>query len=274
VTARAGEGITISGGDLPYPVRLAPADEDAFKRRINSPPRLDNRPERAAGPTYTLASGYWGEILARPNRPPIEENATYYPEGGMVRARYGGEDAWLSLDLRQQGILERYIRLGRARAIPQRPGLLSLLTAAQREEDLAIEAGGAALPPDKVGSLWAALATAGSPRFLEPPEPIRVAEKGLWLVFNLQEGRSLQLYFDPGSPATLTDALGSERYTVSPALASVLSTIKPAAVPLGDQTSPGSKAWWVIMAGVGLACLVAAVWLARHPLRLPFEPRG
>ena len=35
----------------------------------------------------------------------------------------------------------------------------------------------------------------------------------------IQEGRSLQLYFDPGPPGTLTDAQGGERYTVSPALA-------------------------------------------------------
>jgi hypothetical protein len=47
-TASVAPGMTISGGDLPHPVRLAAADEDAFRRRINTPPRLDSLPDRAA----------------------------------------------------------------------------------------------------------------------------------------------------------------------------------------------------------------------------------
>lgn len=273
-TASAVEGITISGGDLPYPVRLAPADEDALRRRLNSPPRLDNRPARATGVTYTIASGYWSDILARPNRPSIDDNAVYYAESGIALATYGGQEAWLALDMRQQGILERYIRLGRSRAISQRPGVLSLLSAAQAAEDVTVEAGGGPLTTGQAGALWAVLATTGAPRFLNPLEPPKSGPNGLWLIFGLQEGRSLQLYYEPGSPGTLTDALGGERYTVSPGLAAVLGTIKPSSTPLGDQTSPGSKAWWLIMIGVGLLCLGAAVWLTRHPPRLPFEPKS
>jgi hypothetical protein len=273
-TANAVEGMTISGGDLPYPVRLAPSDEDSFKRRINTPPRLDERPLRATGPTYTIASNYWTEILARPNRPAIEDNATYYAESGIVRARYGGEDAWLALDIRQQGILERYIRLGSIRAIPQRPGVLDVMGAARTEELITLETGGAVPSPAQAGIMWDALAGTGPPSFLDPAEPPQVTGQGFWLVFGLREGRSVQLYYAPGPQPSLTDVFGRERYDVSPSLSAALAMVKPAMLMIDDRDSPGSDAWWPIMAAAGLACLGAAWWLYRHPLRLPFETKS
>ena len=45
--------VTISGGRLPGPVSLAPTDADAFRRRINLPPRLEFVPE-TTGPSYTV----------------------------------------------------------------------------------------------------------------------------------------------------------------------------------------------------------------------------
>src|SRR5687767_5059743 len=49
--------VTISGDSLPAPVRLAPTAADAFRRRINLPPRLDFVP-RPTGPSYTVTSVY------------------------------------------------------------------------------------------------------------------------------------------------------------------------------------------------------------------------
>ena len=266
-------GMTISGGDLPHPVRLAAADEDAFRRRINTPPRLDNRPDRAAGQTYTLTSPYWSDILLRPGRPSVDEAATYFVEGGIVRARQGGQDIWLALDLRQQAILARYLRFTKAGSLDERPSLLSVLVAAVREENVTVEAAGSALTADQEGALWSALASTRPPQFLETSKAPK-ADGGIWLVFGLEEGRSLQLFYQPGSPATLTDALGTERYGVNAALASVLGSVKPSPRSIDDETNPGSKAWWVLMIAGGIICLAAAAWLIRHPLRLPFEPKG
>jgi hypothetical protein len=275
VVSAAGSAVvvmTISGGDLPHPVRLAPADEDAFSRRINTPPRLDNRPERATGATYTLTSPYWSDILLRPGRPPVEEAATYFAEGGIVRARQAGQDIWLALDLRQQAILARYLRLTKAGALDERPSLVSVLVASVREENVTVEAAGSPLTAGQVGALWSALASTRTPQFLDTPQPPK-AEGGVWLVFGLEEGRSLQLFYEPRS-ASLTDALGTERYSVTPALAAVLGSIKPTPHSIDDAVNPGSSAWWVVMIAGGILGLAAAYWFLRHPLRLPFEPKG
>src|SRR3712207_4504444 len=89
------EGVTVSGGDLPHAIRLAPADADAFQRRINTPPELDNAP-RTSGPSYTITSTYWDKVLRgeRDDREPAEADAVYYPQGGYVKARQGGKDVW------------------------------------------------------------------------------------------------------------------------------------------------------------------------------------
>ncbi len=248
---------------------MAPADVDAFMRRINTPPRLDKRPERASGRSYTLTGDYWNTILSRPGRAPVDAAATYYPEGGIVRASQGGQDAWLALDLRQQAILARYIRLTNEGALSTRPGLLNVLTAAAGEEDLTVEVDGGALTADQVGALWGGLANTGAPQFLDTPDPPLQDADGYWLVFGLDEGRALQLFYEPGSPGHLTDALGEERYNVSPALASVLDGIKATPHPIDDKSKPGSYAWWMIMLGGGILCLGGALWLTKHPLRLP-----
>ncbi len=177
------------------------------------------------------------------------------------------------MDLRQQAILERYVRLTKAGALEQRPGLVSVLVATVREEDVTVEAAGSPLSADQVGALWSALASIGAPQFLDTPQPPK-ADNGFWLVFGLEEGRSLQLFYQPGSPAVLSDAQGSERYTVTPALASVLGSVKPSSLRIDDENDPGSDVWWVVMIVAGIICLAAAGWLVRHPLRLPSSPKA
>src|SRR5438552_10868877 len=101
---------TITGGRLPHPVQLTPIDQDAFFRRVNSPPELEHEP-RTSGGSYTVSSGYWAMALADGKKGPVSDEAEYFPDGGYVRGRKSGKDAWIVIDLRQRAILERYIRL-------------------------------------------------------------------------------------------------------------------------------------------------------------------
>jgi len=260
--------ITISGGNLPHSVDLAAADVDSFMRRINTPPRLDDKPAGATGSTYTLSSQYWSNILSRPGRASVDADATYFPEGGIVRAEQGGKDAWLVLDIRQRAILARYIRLTLNGSLDQRPGLLKVLTSAANDEEITVEANGGPIGSQQVGPLWAGLANTGTPQFLNPPEPPDVGMTGYWVVFGLDEGRSLQMYYQAGTPGKLTDALGDERYTVSTQLASVLDSVKATPHNINDP-STGSYAWWIVGLGLGIVCLAGAVLFSRHRFPLP-----
>jgi hypothetical protein len=69
-------------------------------------------------------------------------------------------------------------------------------------------------------------------------------------------------YFYDGS--TLTDLLGTERYTVPSALAAFLEGLTPAMPAIENQEPAGSLLWWPVMAGGGLVAIAAAVWLQRR----------
>src|SRR5690606_25657793 len=65
--AQAQEGfeipsVTIAGGQLAESVHLAPADADAFRRRLNLLPRLDEEPE-VQGASYSVTSSYWSSAV-------------------------------------------------------------------------------------------------------------------------------------------------------------------------------------------------------------------
>src|SRR5688572_1493922 len=89
---------TISGGDLPHPIRLALSDHDAFMRRLDLPPLLDNEPE-LRGRSYTITSPYWdvGVRAGDNTQFLVEEDATYYPDGGFVKTMQNTEIVWTAL---------------------------------------------------------------------------------------------------------------------------------------------------------------------------------
>jgi hypothetical protein len=136
-----------------------------------------------------------------------------------------------------------------------------VLAAASSSEAISLEAAGLPLADAEAGRFWKLFSGAMRPSFPEPPQPPQ-ASSGYWLVVTLLEGRALQYYYDPAA-ATLTDALGSERYTGVPA-----GVLPPsAAAPTIEQQEPqGSLLWWPVMIGGGVVCLAAAVWLHRRGL--------
>jgi hypothetical protein len=268
-------GTTITGPGLAYPVRLSPTDEDAFFRRINLPPKLTN-PASAYGPAYTVTSPYWDLVVRgdRTDRPPAEASAVYYPEGGFVRARQGGEDVWLVIDLRQRAVLERYIRLAKAGQIPAEPGTLQVLAAAAVTEPISIDVGQTGLSQTDRDAFWRAVAPYVTPP-ASVPRPGEVAEyrrdeAGAWLVFGLPESRSVQFFYAP-SHNVLIDSTGFEVLPV-PRLLPLFGTggTTPGEPPRGGESQVpqaqgrGSTLWWPLMAGGGLACLAAALWLSKR----------
>ena len=94
--------VTISGGSLPAPVSLAPTDADAFRRRINLPPRLEFVPQ-PTGPSFTVTSTYWNDAIDREDSAEeqlaVDEDATNWPEGGFVLTKLGDVEVWTVLDL-------------------------------------------------------------------------------------------------------------------------------------------------------------------------------
>jgi hypothetical protein len=258
-------GVTISGGDLTHPVQLAAVDADAFVRRLVPPPKLDEEPE-VFGSGYTITTGYWDEVLRndRDDREPAEAAAIYFEDGGYVRARQGGEDAWLVLDLRQRAIIDRYLRHARAGLLRERPGILELLTVSSRSESIGIDIGGNQLSATEARELWLGLLVSPRPSFPDPAQ--RPDGAGPWLVFSLEEGRAVQFLYDPASQ-TLTDYLGAETYRV---IQPVRFTIESAtrgggsSLAIEDDEPRGSRAWWVVMIGAGIVCLGAALWLRQR----------
>ena len=265
--ARTVEGTILSGGDLPHAVRLAPVDEDAFFRRIDLPPRLDQAP-RPAGPAYTLASSYWDTVLRDDGGggPPADAEALYYPDGGFVRARQAGADVWLLLEERQRAILDRYIRLARAGLLSAEPGVLQVLAAAAgRGELISVQAGGTMLTEAQTRAFWDAVAAGPAPAFLSDQKPPGVATGGFWLVFTLPEGRAVQLLYSPAPDSSLIDSLGGERYAVTPLLHAAIRAVGASPTLEIEQQEPrGSDLWWPVMLGAGLALLGAAWWLRRR----------
>jgi len=255
--------VTISGGSLPAPVRLAPTDADAFRRRINLPPRLEFVPQ-PAGPSYTVTSTYWNDAIDREDsaeeRLAVDEDATYWPEGGLVLTMLGDDEVWTVLDLRQRPLLDRYIRLGSTGVISPREGNLGVLAAANATEYIGIDAG--------VKPLTAQLRTAflmglgETPvTFLDPFEPPQPDGDGFWLLLTIADGPGYEYYYDGSS---LTDSFGAERYAVSPALQSFLDGLAPALPAIDNEEPPGSLLWWPVMGGGGLVLIGAAWWLNRR----------
>jgi hypothetical protein len=254
--------VTISGGGLPAPISLAPTDADAFRRRINLPPRIEFIPQ-TTGPSYAVTTAYWDDAIDRESGEEqllVDERATYWPEGGFLLTKLGDQEVWTVLDLRQQALLERYIRLGSAGAISPREGNLGVLSAAAATEYIGIDAGAAPLTDSQRASFWSALGDTPV-TFLAPFEPPQPGEDGFWLLLTIPDGPGYEYYYDG---ATLTDSFGAERYTAPAALRSLLDGLTPLTPPIENEDPPGSLLWWPVMAGGGLALIAAAYYLNRR----------
>ena len=256
-------GTYISGGDLAASVRLTAADEDAFFRRINRPPRLMERP-RAAGEAFSVYSGYWNEVVPdEEDEGSVASAALYYPADGFVRAEQAGEAVWLVLDLRQRAIIDRYVRLAREGLIDEAPGVLDVLSAAARTEPITVEIGARRLSATERALFWGAAAADRLPDALSPAEAVGDGE-GIWLVFGLTEGRSLRLLFKPEA-GRLIEPIGGEVYAVPRDwLRPVLGAEAPGGLAIEQRPGSGSPLWWLVMIGGGLFCLAAALWLRRR----------
>jgi hypothetical protein len=269
--------VRIAGEGIPQPVNLSPPDADAFRRRINAPPELEEAPS-VSGRFYIVSSKYWNDYV-RPyldeDEIDLDEHAFYYPEGGYVRTTQDGEDVWVVLDLRQRAILNRYIRLAGANLIDQTPSSIGVLhasytgslqdAAAGNSGDLiSLEVAGRALTGAQADQVWQALLRLGAASFLDPVQPPRPATTpGFWLLFYLPEGRSLQYFYDGTS---LIDMLGSERYDAT-AVRGVLDPLAPQERPVIQHQEPtGSLLWWPLMFGGGLVSLALAIVLRRRQL--------
>jgi hypothetical protein len=153
--------------------------------------------------------------------------------------------------------------------LAERPGSISVLTTAASEEPITLEAGGQSLDGARAQAFWSALAALPPPEFIERPQPPRDDETDIWLVFGLPEGRAVQLRYQQAPVPALTDALGAERYAVSPELRALLATVRPSSEALGDAGGPGSLLWWPLMLAAGLACIGLAIVWSRWQTRLP-----
>jgi hypothetical protein len=239
------------------PVRLAPADADAFQRRLNAPPPYVG--PRPSGESVLVTSGYWDAALrADESAPHFDAAATYFIEDGVVQARQAGRDLFFVLDHRQRAMLARYVRLARTGSISSNPGALQVLIAAANSETISIEPGGVPLTVDDIGALWRALDDQKPVvSFIDEPQPPARAG-GYWVTFTTAEGRALQYHYDPAT-GTLTDFLRTETYTIRNLLPSTAG--EP---PQIEQQEPrGSLLWWPVMLGGSVALLAAAVWFRR-----------
>jgi hypothetical protein len=241
--------------NLPEPLRMAPADADAFQRRLNRP-SLVPPPLPAAGPWVGIDTPYWDAALREsPDDPQASLGGAYYPQLGLVQTTRENRDAWLLLDQRQRAILDRYIRLGRAGAIGTRPSALQVLAAAAEDETLSVELAGRLLTEAEARSFWERLRTVETRPSFAGGRPHR--EGGYWLVITLPEGRALSYHYDPAA-GSLTDSLGTESHDVS---ALGLPHTPPAEPPsIRHGSRPGSLLWWPVMLGGGLGLLALAVW--------------
>jgi hypothetical protein len=275
----AANGTYISGGALPYAIRLAAADEDAFMRRLNPPPRLEEPPE-VSGASYTVRSPYWTAIMpgVPGTRDAAGEEAAFYPEGGYVSApRSDGTTTWLVLDVRQQAILGRYIRLGTQAVISPFPGVLQVLKAdVQAGGQFGLQLGSRDLTVAEASAFWQRLplesraltgVDAASPVPLrdEVARPHELPPAAAWLVITTPEGRSIDLLYrsDMGLIYDLTaqQVYQAPASIFGPVLASGDSATAPALVP--QQEGAGSPLWWLLAIAAAGALLGAAAWLRR-----------
>ena len=264
----------ISGGDLPHSVRLTAVDEDAFVRRLDVPP-IFTESQGLAGPVYSVTSPYWGDVLraAGVDTAPNKLEASYYLESGYVQTDVEGEEFWLVLNQRQRAILDRYIGLTVADLLVDEPGLMEILVAASRIESITVQVGSRFLSEAETARFWQV--SAGLPRLAsqalqEEPKP-EDGEGSLWIIFNLPEGRAVQMRYFVAA-AALVDSLGSDAYRVPDNwLGDVLGADAPTAgEPLkvggrvvGQEAGHGSIVWWFVMVGGGLSAIGIALWLRR-----------
>ena len=256
----------LSGGDLPHSVKLARADADAFVRRLSAPPVLDETPE-LRGTAYKIASTYWDDLLrnGRDDRGAAELEALYYEDGGYVGAKQDGREVWMVLDLRQRAIIDRYLALTRAGTLRDQPGVLEVLVVAARSEIIGVEIGGVPLTDEQRRSFWSLMLVGPRATHMDPPQ-VPLGARGVWMVFQLEEGRSLQVFYERQA-GLFIDSFGAEMYSVSTPLAALIDGIVPrttTGLAIEQQRSTGSYVWWVIAGGAGLACLGIAYWLSQR----------
>ena len=258
--------VAISGGDLPFTVTLAPTDADAFRRRVNQLPRLEDPPS-VSGTHYTITSSYWPisvHLKDDEDSLDISVKADYYPNGGFVRLTLDNEPIWVVINLRQRAILDRYIHLANAGEISKSPSSIDVLAVSNPDEEIGVEVGDSVLDQATAQTLFAGLSKANPSPFVDPRQPPPNQGDGTWLVITLVEGRSLRYYYDG---ATLTEALGTERYDAS-SVAGVLDAATTSDPPVIKQEQPaGSLLWWPVMIGGGLIAIVIAFWLQRRNAR-------
>jgi len=261
--------VTLSGGDLPHAIRFAAVDADAFARRLDLPPKLETPPS-PLGPSYQLETPYWDSVLRKPgeDRPAAEVVAVYYPSAGVVKARQGDADVWLVLDLRQRKIIDRYIRLGGV--LSATPGVMEVLGQAAAEA-ISVQIGTKTLDPAEAARFWAGVAGL-QPRAYKPGDPANTTDTAdaVWIIFGLQEGRSVQLLY-AAADGLLIDRIGAQVYVVPPSW--LVPVLGPAAATgpgfalsagsVPQEAGTGSPLWWALMIPGGLALLGAAVWLQR-----------
>jgi hypothetical protein len=255
---------------------LAPADADAFQRRLNQPPKLETPPD-AGGPSYTVTTAYWDvAVREEDDDPAVDHAAEYFPRGGFVRTRQDGEDVWLVIDLRQRAILDHYILYATTQRLPQdaslkqamlHPSALLVMFLAYygQGEPVSIDIGDRLLAASETDAFLASVAPnlIFQLTFLDPPQPPdHDASAGYWVTITLPEGRSLR-YFYNTSTLTLTDALGTETFDLKAAAGGGIP--ESAAIARIDQQEPaGSLLWWPVMIGGGVSLLAVAIWLQRR----------
>jgi hypothetical protein len=254
----------ISGNALRQPVRLSRTDEDDFRRRLGLPPLLEVVPA-VDRDFYIVTSGYWDEAIraGQQDELAVETTAHYFEDEGLVRARQGNDDVWLVLDLRQRAILNRYLRLARLGRLSERPGALSVLAQAWRSEEISVEVEGDLLTPLQKNIFLTGVNLGEAPSF--PAEPIKMTERrGVWIVFGLQEGRSVRIFYDPDTQEFL-DAYGTEVYKVhEQTVLAIAAANTPGRGPvIEEDKGRGSPVWWLIMLVAGAVGLAIAA-LARR----------
>lgn len=261
----APEATTISGPGFSHPVRLAVTDDYAFFRRINLPPKLDNKPD-LSGPAYEITSRYWNDVVRGWDSSAGDgaDTATYYPRGGFVRATQDGEDVWLVIDLRQQAILNRYIRLAQKNSLSAIPTLQEVIAGSQRDEKISVTIGSRQLKESELPAFWREFDRVQGRTDGGGATP---KSEGLWIAFGLEEGRTVHLFFDTKGHR-LIDDLGIEALSVpNDWLVSIFNTpiapdaaiVAPLAIP--QQEPRGGRLWWFVMVGGGVFFLAASYYV-------------
>lgn len=272
----------LSGGDLPHPIMLAFEDAYAFWALPDPRSNLDlpdGWPSRLDVPPVNLGTGYelssgiaaallgdnpfglWRGIQFGESRPPL---STYYPAAQALELRIGDDPPrWARLDVNRAAILDRYIRLGREGALPERPRILDVLAAdARRGLAAPVTVDTRPLPPAAVEEFWS---TAGSAAWTEAEvygsrlgAKLRTGAPGdydeavdamvfgypepVWLSFKT-DGRDLRLAYYPvtgviaGLPLPSNSAWIGRGFVIPPGLREAfhaslgLSTLQPPPAP-------------------------------------------